>query len=148
MSKKNQALDRRELLKALTTLSGAAAASSLLPETWAKPEIGAGLLPAHALSTLRCEPPYEITKCDIDLQQEGNNLTFSSTAWIAPACPGIEMSLNISIEINGSAKSDVPTQDDLITDNEGKVSVTITLTIQCTKNNSEFELDFYSQLLD
>jgi hypothetical protein len=49
--KDERTLSRRELLKALTALGGAAVASSLLPERWAQPEIGAGVLPAHAQAT-------------------------------------------------------------------------------------------------
>lgn len=51
MTRDKQALSRRELLKTLTALGGAAAASSLLPERWAQPQVGAGALPAHAQST-------------------------------------------------------------------------------------------------
>ena len=50
-----QVLSRRELLKTLAALGGAVAASSLLPEKWAKPEVGAGALPAHAQSTVGVE---------------------------------------------------------------------------------------------
>jgi hypothetical protein len=51
MTRDKKALSRRELLKALTALGGAAAASSLLPENWTQPQVGAGALPAHAQST-------------------------------------------------------------------------------------------------
>ncbi len=50
-------ISRRELVKALTALGGATAASSLLPQKWAKPEVGAGVLPAHAQSTQNPPPP-------------------------------------------------------------------------------------------
>ena len=51
MSQVKQEFSRRELLKAMTALGGAVASSSLLPGKWAKPEIGAGALPAHAQGT-------------------------------------------------------------------------------------------------
>jgi hypothetical protein len=50
-----KSLSRRELLKAMTALGGAAVASSFLPEKWVKPEVGSGVLPAHAQEIK--EPP-------------------------------------------------------------------------------------------
>ncbi len=44
-------LPRRNLLKALAA-GGALAAAAFLPEGWAKPAIEAGVLPAHAQSTV------------------------------------------------------------------------------------------------
>ena len=46
-----KALSRREVLKALAVVGGAAAASALLPEKWLKPVVEAGVLPAHAQSS-------------------------------------------------------------------------------------------------
>jgi hypothetical protein len=84
----DQGLSRRELLKALTALGSAAAASSLLPDRWSKPEIGAGVLPVHAQST--CSGPYQIEDCDLDV---GNDYPFyiNSSVWILPPCPGVPM---------------------------------------------------------
>jgi hypothetical protein len=50
-STRQQALSRREVLKALAAIGGAAAASSLLPEKWARPVVGVGVVPAHAQSS-------------------------------------------------------------------------------------------------
>ena len=50
MTPEQDKLSRRELLKALTAMGGAAAAS-LLPEHWIEPRVGIGVLPAHAQST-------------------------------------------------------------------------------------------------
>jgi hypothetical protein len=50
-STRQQELSRREVLKALAAIGGAAAASALLPERWVKPVVEAGVLPAHAQST-------------------------------------------------------------------------------------------------
>ncbi len=47
-STRRQILSRREVLKALGAIGGAAAASALLPEKWVKPVVEAGVLPAHA----------------------------------------------------------------------------------------------------
>ena len=50
-STRQQELSRREVLKALAAIGGAAAASALLPERWVKPVVEAGVVPAHAQST-------------------------------------------------------------------------------------------------
>jgi len=82
-------LSRRELLKSLAALGGAVAASSLLPEKWSRPQVGAGVLPAHAQSTL-CAPPYVIDHCTISLfVNSGTELVTS--AYILPPCPDIQM---------------------------------------------------------
>ena len=56
-STKLQLLSRREVLKALAVIGGAAAASALLPEKWVKPVVEAGVLPAHAQASV-CSPPF------------------------------------------------------------------------------------------
>jgi hypothetical protein len=133
MTKSKQALSRRELLKALTALGGAAAASSLLPEKWAKPQVGAGVLPAHAQSTLRCIPPYTIVDCGLDAQiealQEGFRIFGTTAAWISPPCPGIELSPSVLLRIESQAKPDAPTPNGAITDPQGKASVDFNVTI-------------------
>ncbi len=48
---KQQRLSRREVLKALAAIGGAAAASALLPEMWVRPVVEAGVVPAHAQSS-------------------------------------------------------------------------------------------------
>jgi hypothetical protein len=48
---KQQVLNRREALKALAALGGAAAAGALVPESWVKPVVKAGVVPAHAQSS-------------------------------------------------------------------------------------------------
>ncbi len=50
-STRKQKLSRREVLKALAAIGGAAAASALLPEKWIEPVVEAGVLPAHAQSS-------------------------------------------------------------------------------------------------
>ena len=91
MSKSKQALSRRELLKAMTALGGAVAASSMLPGKWAKPEVGAGVLPAHAQGTLQC-PELTIISVDAcryvepqDLCRGGEELNFLVRASWNPA---------------------------------------------------------------
>ena len=50
-STRQQELSRREALKALAAIGGAAAASALLPEKWVQPVVEAGIVPAHAQSS-------------------------------------------------------------------------------------------------
>ncbi|GAB4425848.1 MAG: hypothetical protein Kow0031_05510 [Anaerolineae bacterium] len=45
-------LGRRELLKALAATGGAITAATVLPGEWSKPVVEAGVLPAHAQSSL------------------------------------------------------------------------------------------------
>lgn len=58
-------LSRREALKALAALGGAVTATSLLPEKWSRPEIGVGVLPAHAQNGSQCVPPYVFAMCNV-----------------------------------------------------------------------------------
>jgi hypothetical protein len=55
-------LSRREVLKALAVIGGAAAASALLPERWVKPVVEAGVLPAHAQSSA-CSQLLRFDQC-------------------------------------------------------------------------------------
>jgi hypothetical protein len=57
-----QSLNRRELLKVLTSGGVAIAAASFLPAKWLKPVIEAGVLPAHAQAT----PTLRIVKVDLN----------------------------------------------------------------------------------
>jgi hypothetical protein len=50
-STRQRRLSRREVLKALAAMGGAAAVSSFLPEKWVKPVVEAGGVPAHAQSS-------------------------------------------------------------------------------------------------
>jgi len=46
-----QDINRREIIKVLAASGGALAAAAFLPNRWAKPVVGSGVLPAHAQST-------------------------------------------------------------------------------------------------
>jgi hypothetical protein len=50
MAPNNQSkkITRREALKALTAAGGAVLTGAMLPDKWAKPVVGSGVLPAHA----------------------------------------------------------------------------------------------------
>jgi hypothetical protein len=118
-------ISRRELLKALAALGGAVAASSLLPEKWSQPQVGIGVLPAHAQSSL-CIPPYSIDRCTIALP---TNEILTTSAWITPACPGVQMALGIVIRINVEAQPESETQtvQGLYTDSAGKATFTMSV---------------------
>jgi hypothetical protein len=46
-----QNINRREIIKVLVASGGALTAAAFLPGRWAKPIVGAGVLPAHAQAT-------------------------------------------------------------------------------------------------
>lgn len=85
---KRQALSRRELLKVLAALGGAVTASSLLPEKWARPEIGAGALPAHAQASLITD-----ASCDYDPVAPVEGDTIIAYITLTPPLPGIPLRL-------------------------------------------------------
>ncbi len=88
-----QAFSRREALNALAALSGAAAASTLLPDMWVKPVVGVGVVPAHAQSSLVCGPPYSIVGCAITdySWRDHNNFDFTIRVNLNSPCAGIPM---------------------------------------------------------
>jgi hypothetical protein len=53
-------LSRRELLKALAAAGGALGAAAFLPGKWIKPLVEAGVLPAHAQSTMFQNPTVDL----------------------------------------------------------------------------------------
>lgn len=92
-STRKQKLSRREVLKALAAIGGAAAASVLLPEKWIEPVVEAGVLPAHAQSSIVCEPPYAIVGCAITdySWRDHHNFDFTIRADLNSHCAGIPL---------------------------------------------------------
>lgn len=88
---KRQALSRRELLKVLAALGGAVTASSLLPEKWARPEIGAGVLPAHAQASLFTDIVCTYDPQDLNPVYPGTTVTAYIT--LTPPLSGIPLRL-------------------------------------------------------
>ena len=73
-SSKPQALSRGEMLKVISAMGMAITASSLAPEQWIKPVVEAGVVPAHAQSSLHCVSPYSIDRCQIeDMSRQTND---------------------------------------------------------------------------
>lgn len=65
-------LGRRELLKVLAATGGAVTAAAMVPGTWAKPVIEAGVMPAHAATSLlagnlRVSLNWNVTGINFDL---------------------------------------------------------------------------------
>jgi hypothetical protein len=95
------ALNRREVLKALAAIGGAAAASSFLPEKWVKPVVEAGTLPAHAQSSV-CSPPFAIDQCADNkafwLADPTPTLVINSMPYINTRCEGVPLRLTLNIQ--------------------------------------------------
>jgi len=70
-------ITRREALKALTAAGGAVLAGAMLPDKWAKPIIGRGVLPAHAQASV----VFEIVGCEF---YQSDSYPVNSSAWILP----------------------------------------------------------------
>jgi hypothetical protein len=98
-STSGRTLSRREVLKALGIIGGATAASALLPEKWVKPVVEAGVVPAHAQSSIICEMPYSIVSCDIIEYSwvDNDNFDFSITVKVDPPCPNVPMIWDLEI---------------------------------------------------
>ncbi len=76
-----QTLHRRDLLKVLAASGGALTAAALLPARWLKPAVDAGVLPAHAQSTLVCAALQFLDEYACD--QGGGAIPCSNYAWVA-----------------------------------------------------------------
>jgi hypothetical protein len=119
-------LSRRQALKAATAIGGALAASSMLPDQWTKPVIGAGVLPAHAQASQICP---ERMASEVDFQgapltssiPTGTN-TFLAMVQVYPATAGVP--LHLTVTIDGS----VDQEHDVSTNASGQASVNVTLT--------------------
>lgn len=75
-------LSRREALKALTAVSGAVLAGAMLPDKWARPVVGSGVLPAHAQASRN----FAIVECDF---YQSDSSPFHCSALISPVGAGI-----------------------------------------------------------
>jgi hypothetical protein len=102
-STNRQTLNRRELLKALGAIGGAAAASVLLPEQWAKPVVEAGVGPAHAQSSV-CGLSLTFDQCTDNgafwVMQPSLTLGIDSLALIIPRCIGVSLRFSFILDNN------------------------------------------------
>jgi hypothetical protein len=104
-STKLQLLSRRDALKALAAIGGAAAASALLPEKWVKPVVEAGVLPAHAQTSV-CNPPFRFMECsDVAahwLTEPVLTLRIECLAIISTACMGLPLRFSFILKDNNN----------------------------------------------
>ena len=100
-STKLQLLSRRDALKALAAIGGAAAASALLPEKWVKPVVEAGVLPAHAQTSV-CSPPFTFYQCSDNVAFWNTKpslvLVIDSMAYLNTRCEGVPLLFSFVIK--------------------------------------------------
>jgi hypothetical protein len=96
---RQQVLNRREALKALAALGGAAAASALVPERWVKPVVEAGVVPAHAQSSRICNLPASIVGCAITDYSWRDHHNFDFTIRVELNSPCSEIPMKWSHEV-------------------------------------------------
>ncbi len=61
---KNSSLSRREALKTIIAAGGALAAAASLPGQWTKPQVEAGVIPAHAQASLPALTVTVVSACE------------------------------------------------------------------------------------
>jgi hypothetical protein len=98
-----QILSRREVLKALGIIGGAAAASTLLPEKWVRPLVEAGVVPAHAQSSI-CSSPMRFSGCSdgqaLWIPEPELSLAIESLGIVSPPCVGVPLSFSFVLKDN------------------------------------------------
>jgi hypothetical protein len=96
-------LSRREVLKALGIIGGATAASALLPEKWVKPVVEAGVVPAHAQSSV-CNTPMRLIGCSdgqaLWIPEPELSLAVESLGIVSPPCVGVPLSFSFVLKDN------------------------------------------------
>jgi hypothetical protein len=123
-STREQELSRREVLKALAAIGGAAAASSFLPEKWVKPVVETGVLPAHAQSSV-CSPPFTFDQCADGFAGWSTTpspiptLLIDSMAFINTRCEGLPLLFTFIIKNNEGKIIYSSNPDVYLTNNHG-----------------------------
>jgi hypothetical protein len=104
-SSKPQALSRGEMLKVISAMGMAITASSLAPEKWVKPVVEAGVLPAHAQTSV-CNPPFRFMECsDVAahwLTEPVLTLRIECLAIISTACMGLPLRFSFILKDNNN----------------------------------------------
>jgi len=119
-NKSSQKISRRDALKILTAVAGGAVLANI-PSKWTKPELLAGVLPAHAQTsgghTLAAGADQTVFIC-----QPGD---FTSTVIISPTTSGILMKYTISADPGMTVNSPASLTGTVPTDVTGSASLTI-----------------------
>jgi len=117
-------LSRRDAMKLLAAAVGAATVANLPPE-WSKPDLEAGVLPAHAQTSIM----YGLT-CDADSDLDSNveqlPITVTSGVTIAPPASGIIMRYTLVLcSAGGGINTPAPLSGTATTDASGYASVDV-----------------------
>lgn len=114
-------ISRRDAIKILTAVAGAVALANI-PSKWSKPELGIGVLPAHAQTSTS----YTL---DVGLSDPAANFCFpfTSTAAITPPDVGIPMHYSIATTGIVSVTSPVALTGTVSTDASGIAALSISV---------------------
>ncbi len=124
-SKPTKTMSRRDAMKILGAAAGASVLAGL-PTKWSKPELAAGVLPAHAQTTgvthtVDCGPiSVTINPGPEPGSAKIPGIPVTSTATITPQDPGVSMHYHITLTNLSTAD---PLDGDVLTDALGKVEV-------------------------
>ena len=118
-------ISRRDAMKFLAAAVGAATVANLPPK-WSKPGLEAGVLPAHAQTSIL----HDLT-CDADsdiiVNVEQSPVTVTSGVTIAPQTQGILMRYTIVHSSSfGSISSPIPLSGTSPTDTNGRATIDVT----------------------
>ena len=115
-------LSRRDALKILGAAAGASVLANL-PSKWTKPEIAAGVLPAHAQTS----GGHSILAAAIGLDNGNFCQPQISTATITPPTPGIPLHYVITLSNSSTVITSPALTGTVSTDASGVASLTITI---------------------
>ncbi len=131
MTKSSKRLTRRDAMKVAAAALGAAALSNL-PSQWSKPELAAGVLPAHAQTSVS---PLVLTTPAPPLFLPSGSPCWDGQpvrffAAVDPATAGIELQYTLSYvgAPSGTITSPASLTGTLTTDVNGEVSIDVTVT--------------------
>jgi hypothetical protein len=114
-------LSRREALKALSAASGAILTAAMLPDKWAKPVVGSGVLPAHA----QASRTFMIESCEI---YQNDSAPANSRCFIDPVEQNISLNCVWIYQPYTNSNPTVPQPNNVLTaltDEFGKAFVTL-----------------------
>ncbi|MCS6994782.1 MAG: twin-arginine translocation signal domain-containing protein [Anaerolineales bacterium] len=124
-------LSRRDALKVLAAASGAVALSHL-PTSWGKPELQAGVLPAHAQTSMThvLSAPFPPEEIDLGQSYCYDGIVIRFTAVITPPTAGISLQYSLNYTASGAPGSITvpsPTIGTVNTNGSGQATVDVTV---------------------